>query len=115
MYFIDGIFLGITDRSDELIVFGEEGIRKARSIRRRVEGERWSQEELLQVRGTPLQPNPGRDDVHIRTRMEPGLAVPTIIGDPVTRQDVAKETGEMRRIYMLRSNVKEIPKRIGYI
>ena len=68
----------------------------------------------MKVRGTPLQPNPGRDDVHIRTRMEPGLATPTIIGDPVTRQDVAKETGEMRRFYMLSSNVKEIAKKIGY-
>ena len=31
--FQDGIYLGITDRSDETIVYGAEGIRKARTIK----------------------------------------------------------------------------------
>ena len=52
--FLDGIFLGLTDRSDEIIVWGPEGIRKARTIRRRMETERWNQEALLAVQGTPL-------------------------------------------------------------
>ena len=56
--FISGVFLGLTDRSDEIIVWGPEGIRKARTIRRRPEEERWRKEEVLAVRETPLQPNP---------------------------------------------------------
>ena len=47
--YVDGIFLGLTDRSDDIIVWGAEGVRKARSIRRRAEGERWRPEELLSV------------------------------------------------------------------
>ena len=35
--FADGVFLGLADRSDEIIVWGQEGIRKARTIRRRIE------------------------------------------------------------------------------
>ena len=81
--FSDGIFLGLTDRSDELIVFGAEGVRKARTIKRKPEGERWNANEALKVKGTPLQPNPGSDDARIRTRLDPGLADHTIIGDPV--------------------------------
>ena len=30
--YVDGIFLGLTDRSDDIIVWGAEGVRKARSI-----------------------------------------------------------------------------------
>ena len=112
--FQDGIFLGVTDRSDEAIVFGPEGIRKARTIRRRPLGEQWSKEELLAVRGTPLQPNPHSEDGRIRTRMEPGVAVGDVLGDPVTKQDIQKELGEQRRFQLTRENVKEVASRLGY-
>ena len=49
---------------------GPEGIRRARTIRRRPEEEKYNKEELLGVTGTPLQPNPGEGDQRIRTRME---------------------------------------------
>ena len=35
-----GVFLGLTDRGDEIIVAGQDGIRKARAIRRQPEEER---------------------------------------------------------------------------
>ena len=56
--FLNGVFLGLTDTSDELVVWGPEGLRKARTIRRRPEEEMFDREALLAVRGTPLQPNP---------------------------------------------------------
>merc|ERR1712214_232581 len=52
--FLDGIFLGLTDRSDEIIIWGPEGIRKARTIRRRVEEDRWRSEDIMAIKGTPL-------------------------------------------------------------
>ena len=61
-------------------------------------------EEVLSVKGTPLQPNPGQSDSRIKTRMEPGLSVPVVMGDPVTTQDVARAVGEQRPFYMLRAN-----------
>merc|ERR1712026_504783 len=65
--FLNGIFLGLTDRSDEVVVFGPHGIRKARTLRRKSEPERWNAEQLLSVRRTPLQPNPGENDTRLRT------------------------------------------------
>ena len=48
--FIYGVFLGLSDRSDELIVFGREGVRNARTIRRLPEEQRWKKDALLEVR-----------------------------------------------------------------
>ena len=80
--FLEGVFLGLTDRSDEIIVHCSEGVRKARTIRRRPEEERWRKEALLAVQGTPLQPNPGAGDVRIHTNMDPGVAKEGTIGEP---------------------------------
>ena len=64
--FLNGIFLGLSDASDELIVWNASGrIKKGRTIRRRPEMEMFNKEELLAVRGTPLQPNPDSSDVKI--------------------------------------------------
>ena len=73
--FMKGVFLGLTDRSDEILVAGPEGIRKARTIRRLPEEERWNVEQILAVQGTPLHPNPGSSDPRVRTTsIDPGLA-----------------------------------------
>ena len=112
--FRDGVFLGLTHRSDEIIIWGQEGIRKARTIRRRPDAERFDAKQLLAACGTPLQPNPGENDTRIRTRMEPGVAINTTIGDPITKQDVSRELGEQRPFYMLKKDVKAIAKAIGY-
>ena len=48
--FISGVFLGLTDRSDEIIVWGPEGIRKARTIRRPPQEGRWDKEQILAVK-----------------------------------------------------------------
>ena len=113
--YVDGIFLGLTDRSDEILVYGAEGIRKARSIRRRAEGERWRPEELLAVRGTPLNPNPDANDSRVRTRMEPGVANDQIVGDPVTKEDVSAELGTSRHpFHLMRKDVREAAKVIGF-
>ena len=99
--FMDGIFLGLTDRSDEILVYGSEGVRKARTIKRRPEEERWRHDEVMGVRGTPLQPNPGSEDSRIKTKMSPGVAEDRIVGDPVTKEEVAREMGEDRRPFYL--------------
>ena len=113
--FMDGIFLGLTDRSDEILVFSQEGIRKARTIKRRPEEERWNHDEVMKVRGSPLQPNPGSNDVTIRTKMAPGVADDRVVGDPVTKEEVAKEIGRRRHpFYLMRADVREVVKKIGY-
>ena len=112
--FMEGVFLGLADRSDEILVHCHEGVRKARTIKRRPEEERWRKEALMAVQGTPLQPNPGANDVRIHTCMNPGVAQETTQGEPVTREEVRKELGQTRRFQLLRKDVKEIASRIGY-
>ena len=87
--FLYGTFLRLTYRSDEILVRGEDGIRKARAIRRRSDNERWDSEAVLRIQGTHLQPNPRRDDCHITTRMEPGVVVATNLGEPLTKEDLS--------------------------
>ena len=94
--FLNGVFLGLSDNSDEVVVWGPEGIRKARTIRRRPEEEMWKKDEVLAVRGTPLQPNPEGASDRIRTRMEPGVANEEVMGDPVTKEEVEAAVGEQR-------------------
>ena len=83
-------------------------------MKRRPEEARWNSEEVLAVKGTPLQPNPESEDVRIRTKMVPGLATTEIVGDPVTKQDLKAQVGEQRPFYMTRANVKEAAKAIGF-
>ena len=110
--FMDGIFLGLTDRSDEILIWCQEGFRKARTMKRRPEGERWRRDELLSIRGTPLQPHPGSDDTRIRTRLEPGLADDRIIGDPVTKEDVSRELGTGTPSYENRCSISGAENRL---
>ena len=111
---MNGVFLGLSDNSDEVVVWGPEGIRKARTIRRRPEEQMWNREEVLAVKGTPLQPNPENDDGRIRTKLVPGLATTEIIGDPITAQEVKAEVGEQRSYYFMRADVKIVASKIGY-
>ena len=53
------IWLGTSDRSDEHIIGLENGAILARSVRRKVEGKRWSERALKMVTGTPWNPRPG--------------------------------------------------------
>ena len=48
------------------------------------------------------------------TKMIPGLANTDVIGDPITKQDVAREMGEKRPFYMMRASVREVARNIGY-
>ena len=57
--FFDGVFLGVEPRTGELRIGTTSGVIKARSIRRKLEEERWSSTALQHLRGTPWEPTPG--------------------------------------------------------
>ena len=65
-----GIWLGISNRSDEVIIGTETGVIKARSVRSLVEKDRWDKEFVDKIQGTPQQPIPGRDSDHSPTSAE---------------------------------------------
>ena len=54
----DGVWLGIKPESNEIYIGTAEGVRLARSVRRKPEGIRWVKDEILGIRGTPWEPVP---------------------------------------------------------
>ena len=59
-------------------------------------------------------PNPGSEESRIRTKMMPGLAVQNNMGEPVTKEDIAKEVGAQRPFYLMRKDIKKAAEVIGY-
>ena len=65
-------FLGIIDRTDEVILVVLEGIVKARGIRRQVKETRWDTAQVLSIQRTALRPNDRPTDVRIKTFIQLG-------------------------------------------
>ena len=60
-----GIWLGIIERIEETIIGTPNGVIKCRTINRMAEGEQWNRELVLGMRGTPWEPVPGKQGMHI--------------------------------------------------
>ena len=63
--FVDGIFLGMRLRSDEILNGTARGVIKTRTLRRRVEEEQWDPEFAKSIKGEPRQPVPGINSDHL--------------------------------------------------
>jgi len=63
----EGCFVGLRETSDEALIVTTEGLVKCRDIRRRPEPERWSDVLIKAVSATPCAPNPGSNDMRIKT------------------------------------------------
>ena len=63
--FLDGIFLGMRLRSEEILVGTAKGGVKTRTTRRRVEEEQWDNEFAKSIKGEPRQPVPGINSGHV--------------------------------------------------
>ena len=63
--FLDGIFLDMRLRSDEILVGTARGVIKTRALRRRVEEEQWDNEFARSIKGEPRQPVPGINTDHV--------------------------------------------------
>ena len=59
----DATFIGIRDRSDEMLIMTTSGVYKTRNVRRRPELERWDFEFLMTLKGTPWNPNPAAGEM----------------------------------------------------
>ena len=62
--FLDGIFLGMRLRSDEILVGTTRGVTKTHTLRRRVEEEQWDPQFAKSIKGEPRQPVPGINSDH---------------------------------------------------
>ena len=63
--FLDGIFLGMRLRSDEILVGTTTGVIKTRTQRRRVEEEQWDNDIARSIKGEPRQLVPGVNSDHV--------------------------------------------------
>ena len=63
--FLDGIFLGMRLRSDEILIGTARGVIKTRTLRRRVEEEQWDPEFAKSIKGEPRQLVPGINSDHV--------------------------------------------------
>ena len=54
--FLDGFFLGMRLRSDEMFIGTTRGVIKTRTLRRRVEEEQWGNEFTRSIKGESRQP-----------------------------------------------------------
>ena len=65
------MYLGCIDGTGETIIGTPEGVVKARDFRRKtINAERWNGEFFNKIKGTPWEPNPGREgDYNIKPRI----------------------------------------------
>lgn len=60
----EGMFIGVRDESNEVLIGTSQEVVKAWTINRKgEEQERWNREQLVGMRGTPWEPIPGREGI----------------------------------------------------
>ena len=84
----DGAFIGIRDRSDEMLIMTPSGVCKTRKVRRRPELERWDFEFITTLKGTPWNPNPASGEM-AADALPADVAVPMPAPAPVPQDLVA--------------------------
>ena len=82
-----GIWLGINERTEEVLVGTSNGVVKCRTVNRMSEDNRWDAKMVTQMRGLPWEPVPGK----------PGIPVPVGIRDDGTVAD-GQDTEEARKV-----------------
>jgi len=100
-----GIYLGIIDNSDELIVGTKEGVFRARSVKRLTLDERKDPEFLNAIVGTPWKPVPtdaAAADGEIPPAMGIRVVVDPIVGPADLPAPVGDGQGQPRRLYIRR-------------
>ena len=79
-----GLFLGVQDRSDEVVVGTESGVFKARTVKRLDPVQRRDAKLALEMRGLPWDPVPGviTEDGEVPTAIVKIVAAPVVpMGD----------------------------------
>ena len=102
----DGAFIGIRDRSDEIMT--PSGVYKTRIARRRPELERWDYEFLTTLKETPWNPNPAARET-AADALPADMAVPMPTPAPVPQVVVAAAPVDRAaiRLYVRRSDVQK--------
>ena len=109
--FSSGVFLGLQRRSNEAIVGTENGVFKARTIRRLAPDAKWSAEYVRSMVGVPHEPVPGRPGENItmgtaadgeRTEREKELTEPANIPT-----NLPQDPPTTRKMYIRKADVEK--------
>ena len=100
----EGIWLGIADRTNEVIVGTSEGVIKVRDVRRYgIDRDKWDLAKFNDFKGVPWEPVPGREGIELKCRVniprDNSRLEPPMVGearDPIRRR--ARITREMVRM-----------------
>ena len=60
-----GVWLGIIEGPEDSIIGTYNGVVKCRTVNRMADGEQWNREMVLGMRGSPWEPVPGKQGMHI--------------------------------------------------
>ena len=96
----EGIFLGVMDESNEILVGTREGVVKAKDFKRMgTYANRWNKQEILEMKGAPWEPTPGRGgDMEVRPRINVEEDVGPTASPPVEPKEVgAPKRGRIYR------------------
>ena len=95
----DGIWFGLNLKAQEHLIGTNEGVVRAHAVRRKRDEERWDQERVLQMQGTPEHPIPGQaGDTPI------GINHRAVSEVPVVEPKPRKEELDPRKIYLRRTD-----------
>jgi len=112
---VEGIWLGLR-QSDEALIGTENGIVKARTIRRLPEMSRWDPEQVKKLLGIPRQSIPGIDSESLPIDTDSVEARvdqhgPDIEGISEDMElNVPKEEEDMRKVYITKTNIRDFGK-----
>ena len=104
-----GIWLGHSRNSFELIIGTEERVVGAFTVKRMNEDERWDRELIKRMEGTWQQPDPAKSGSAVPTRVSFGLLATM---EPVPKEPLRKEV-QVRRVYINLKMLQKIAKAAG--
>ena len=109
--FEDGIFLGVVERSLEMIVGTKEGHAvSCRDIKRHVDGKRTNKDLMNKLIGSPWQPKPGsEDDIEPATK----IGKSSLKEPEVPRLFVQEGMPEPRKYYVTQCLIEKFGKTPG--
>ena len=100
----NGVWLGIREESNEIIIGTSEGVIKTRTIRRKADPkDSWNADELNAMKGTPWQPVPGGPDQRIPIRVRPPDQITAEEGEKVAK--VAEREVKSRALKIMKKDL----------
>ena len=98
----DGIWLGRTEKSDEILIGTEYGVKECRTVKRKPEDEQWNLEAVKKMKGFPWKMTPEETEV-----VSAGLPIHMPKAAPgLPRSGIpAAEPGTPRRQYLMKATI----------